>query len=127
VQQIRIANIFLGLLWLYQGLVPKIIFPNTGELDMLRLSGIFMGNEKKVVMIIGVIEIIFGLNLLLVKSKNLHYINIIALIILGIGAAFTMPSSYTFPFNPFSLNLSMIGLSVITLMNFKQAESSEPQ
>ena len=108
----------LGLVWIYQGLIPKILFTDTGEIDILKQSQLFSGNEKSVLTLIGVAEIIFGFIILLVYKKSVHIANIIALLLLTTGAIFSNPTIFTFPFNPFSLNVSMIALSIIAILNF---------
>ncbi|WP_193745468.1 DoxX-like family protein [Geomicrobium sp. JCM 19055] len=30
----------LALLWAYQGLIPKLLFPETGELDLIAATGL---------------------------------------------------------------------------------------
>ena len=121
IRTIRIAGLFLAMVWFYHGLIPKIIFSDTGELRTLQLSGLFNGNEKIVLTIIGIFEMIFALLILCIRKKFVHYLNIFALTILGLGVAFNDPASYTMPFNPFSLNISMIGISVLALMNFESS------
>ncbi len=120
---IRIAHIVLFMVWFYHGLIPKIIFSDTGELEMLKLSGIFNGIEKMVLTSIGIAEIIFAFFILFVRRKFVHYLNIIALFVLAVGAGITDPASYTMPFNPFSLNLSLIAISAIALINFESTEA----
>ena len=39
------SSIALGVIWIYQGIVPKILFPDTGELEMFRTFGVFQGYE----------------------------------------------------------------------------------
>ncbi len=116
---VLLANLALGLIWIYQGLIPKILFPETGETEMLRQSGLFSGNESSIVLVIGWIEIAFGFVILLVHKKIIHILNIIALLILGAGSLMSSTEIFTYPFNPFSLNLSMIVISVIAILNLK--------
>ncbi|SFE26321.1 DoxX-like family protein [Paenibacillus algorifonticola] len=37
----------LAVLWLYQGIVPKLLYPETGELAQLHASGLFSGWEEQ--------------------------------------------------------------------------------
>jgi len=113
------ANIALGLVWIYQGLIPKLLFANTGEIEILNQSGLFSGNEKAVLTLIGVAEMVFGLVILFVHKKSIHIANIIGLLLLSAAAMFSNATIFTFPFNPFSLNVSMIALSIIVILNFR--------
>lgn len=115
---ILFASIALGLVWIYQGLIPKLLFTDTGEIEILKQSGLFSGNEKTVLTFIGVVEIVFGLVILFVHKKSIHIANIIGLLLLAAAAIFSNATIFTFPFNPFSLNVSMIALSIIAILNF---------
>lgn len=115
---VLLSSIALGLIWIYQGVIPKLLFTDTGEIAILKQSGLFGGNEKSVLTLMGVAEIVFGFIILLVHKKSVHIANIIALLLLTAGAIFSNPSIFTFPFNPFSLNVSMIALSIIAILNF---------
>ncbi|TAF65007.1 MAG: hypothetical protein EAZ55_10155 [Cytophagales bacterium] len=115
---ILIVNLTLAIIWIYQGLIPKILFTDTGEIEILRQSGLFSGYEENVLTCIGLAEIIFGLSLIFIQRKTLQYFNISGLLLLTIGAIFSNSMIFTLPFNPFSLNLSMIALSIIAILNF---------
>jgi len=112
------SSVALSLVWIYQGLIPKLLYRDTGELELLKQSGLFGGNEKSVLTIIGWAEILFGLVILFVHKKSIHIINIIALLLLLAGAICSNATILTFPFNPFSLNISMIAISAIAILNF---------
>lgn len=112
------ANITLGIVWIYQGLIPKLFFSDTGEIEILRQSGLFNGKEETILAFVGVAEIIFGFALIFIHNKTFHYLNIFGLLLLALGAIFSNLLLFTLPFNPFSLNISMIALSLIALENF---------
>lgn len=113
-----ISGLASGLIWIYQGLVPKLLFTNTGEIEILKQPGLIRGNEKTVLGLIGVAEIIFGFIILLFPKRSIHIINIVVLVLLTAIALISNSKIFTFPFNPFSLNLSMIALSIISVLNF---------
>lgn len=114
---VLIAGMFLALAWWYQGLIPKIIFTDTGELEVLKQTGLLFGHEKNAMTFIGLAEIVFGFIILFVQRKVVHYINIVVLVLLAIGAGYAQPDSYFHPFNPFSLNISMIAISFMAIIN----------
>jgi hypothetical protein len=110
------TQLALAAIWMYQGLVPKLLFPDSGELEILRAAHIFGGAEPAILAAIGVGEIIFGLLFFLpLPGKRLHYLNILALLILGAGAFLSQPELFIAPFNPVTLTLAMIALSLISL------------
>ena len=101
----------LGLIWIYQGLVPKLMFPETGEWDIVRASGI--ADPKPVVFAVGIAECLLGVailaawrwrGLLLLQSILLSGVTVVSLLL--------TPDLYKMPFNPASLNLAMIALGL---------------
>ena len=58
------ARSALGLVWLYEGLVPKLLFLRADELDLVRNWGIWWGSPLLTLQIMGVVQIAFGLWLL---------------------------------------------------------------
>src|SRR5688572_43295 len=42
-----VSNFLIALTWLYHGIVPKMMYMETGELEMLTASGMFTGFEKE--------------------------------------------------------------------------------
>ena len=113
-----LVNLTLGIIWIYQGLIPKILFTDTGEIEILRQSGLFNENEENILTIIGIAEIAFGVALIFIHRKVIQYLNILGLCLLTVGAIFSDLMIFTLPFNPFSLNISMIALSIIAILNF---------
>ncbi len=113
---VMLSGIVLCLVWIYQGLIPKLLFADNGEIEILEQSGLFGGNERLVLTFIGGAEILFGLIILFVHNKSIHVINIIALLLLSVGVVVCDTTIFTHPFNPFSLNISMIGISIIALL-----------
>lgn len=111
-------HLALALIWLYQGLVPKLLFPDSGELEILRASGFFVGFEEVVLALIGLGEMCFGLLFLLPRLRRwLHYLNILGLVILGFGGVLSEPALLIQPFNPVTLTLAMVALSMVALLN----------
>lgn len=116
---VTLASFVLALVWIYQGLIPKLLFTETGELEILKQSGFFIGNEKTMLSVIGWTEILFGLIILFVPKKSIHFFNIFVLLLFSISALISNPEIYTLPFNPFSLNISMIAISFMAILNFE--------
>lgn len=112
------AQSALAAIWIYQGLVPKLLFPDSGELEILRAAGIFNGMEPTVLSAVGVGEILFGIFFLVPQfGKRLHYLNIFALLAFGVGAFLSQKALFVAPFNPVTLTVAMIALSLISTLN----------
>jgi uncharacterized membrane protein YphA (DoxX/SURF4 family) len=106
----------LALIWIYHGLVPKLLFPESGELALLQELGVFAGRERVWLALAGMGEIALGLSLLwMPRIRLLQWCSIAFLIGLGLTAILTQPEVLIQPFDPFTLNLAMIGLSVLCL------------
>ncbi|MEK0220540.1 DoxX-like family protein [Bacillus proteolyticus] len=104
--------------WLYQGIVPKVIFTHPEELKML--SELIGSNESSIFIlkIVGFLEIIWGVMWLLpFQKRKLFILHIVMLIGLTIVAGVTNITSFTEPFNPITLNFLLIGLSIVGYMN----------
>ena len=116
----------LALIWIYQGVFPKLLYPEAGELAILQGMSLFEGSERLVLFIMGMVEVLFGLLFLIVGLKHrrtLYVWNIGLLILLGLGSVF-QPHIYIAPFNPVTLNLGMIALSVVGLLSLPDLPSA---
>ncbi|MDQ0256834.1 hypothetical protein J2S74_004256 [Evansella vedderi] len=110
----------LAFIWIYQGLVPKILFPETGELALIEQTGFFPGFEREVVFSIGILEIIVGLLFLFpIRKVGLFLVSSMAVALLGLGALFTNPYLFLEPFNPATLNIGMILLGIVGWLNLR--------
>ncbi|WJH35478.1 DoxX-like family protein [Paenibacillus sp. CC-CFT747] len=115
------AVFLLSFLWIYHGLVPKLLFTYTGERELLgELGTVFAGKETAVLAAVGIGEILFGLlHWRFHRSRLLYYTDLAGLVLLLIGAAVSSPMVLAAPFNPVSLNVSMAGLALIALWTRK--------
>ncbi|MCD8511807.1 MAG: DoxX-like family protein [Bacillus sp. (in: Bacteria)] len=115
----------LAFVWIYQGLVPKVLFPETGELALVQQAGVFPGMEREMVLGIGVLEIIVGLLFLMpIRKKWLFMGSTVAIAVLGAGALITNSHIFLESFNPASLNVAMIALGLIGWINCRDFPSA---
>lgn len=111
----------IAFIWLYQGLVPKLIMAHPEEINMLTaiVSLSFPGDIM--IRFIGLLEILFGLLFLLpFQKKKLFVTHIVLLILLTIAALISEASYFVAPFNPVTLNSSLLLLSLIGFWNCEQ-------
>ncbi len=119
------ARLALAFVWLYQGLFPKLLFKDSGELAILRGSGLFTGQEEQVLTGIGLAEIVFGLLFLLLwRRQRIFIVNIALMVILALGALISQPLIFTAAFNPLTLNMALMALSLIGLWSAKDLPSA---
>jgi hypothetical protein len=108
-----VVRLSLAAIWLYQGIVPKLLFQDSGELDILRASGAFPGYESQILIAAGLGEVAVGILHLGLWRRSLFIFNAVLLAVLAGGAAFSQPSVFVQPFNPAALTAGMIALSAI--------------
>jgi hypothetical protein len=107
----------VAFVWIYQGLVPKILFPNSGELEIFRSTGIYPGKELIGIMALGAAQALLGLfHLVAWRSPVPLRVGLIFLAILGAGGLIARPDLMILPFNPVSLIVMMAALSAIDLI-----------
>lgn len=111
-----VARLTLAVTWVYQGLVPKLLVPDSGELTILRGAGLPSGPARWALTGIGWAEVAFGAILLVCWTSRLpDVVNLAFLFLLAIGALISRPALFLAPFNPLTLTLAMSALSVIAL------------
>jgi hypothetical protein len=121
-----ILTISLFIIWVYQGLVPKLLVPDSGEMDILRSTVGIADYGRTLLTLMGLGEIVFGLLFIILsgqKRRGLHKTNILVLILLGLSAV-SHPATYVAPFNPITLNAAMIAISIISLLNSSELPSA---
>jgi uncharacterized membrane protein YphA (DoxX/SURF4 family) len=112
-----LARIAIAFVWVYHGLVPKLIFRHRDELEMMSQSGFPSDMLGNIVLLAGVVEILFGaLILLRWRDRNLLRATIVLMLAAFAGVALKSPGYLVAAFNPVTLNVSMIALSIISLV-----------
>ena len=112
--------------WMYQGIVPKLVFTHSEEVKMLSVMVGSTEHSVFILKIIGLLEIIFGvLWLLPFPKRKVFVVHIFMLIALTIAAGFTNIASFTEPFNPITLNILLIGLSIVGYINSTNLPSAK--
>jgi hypothetical protein len=105
--------------WVYQGVVPKLLYPDTGELGILQGAGFSAAAAHWVAAGVGVGEILFGLLFWLLPAWRLrpvYWLHLVGLLVLGAGALFSQPAVFVAPFNPLTLNLALMAMAAVRLL-----------
>ena len=58
------ARVALGIVWFYEGLVPKILFVRADELELVRKSGLVWHSPEWTLLVMGIAQIAVGVWLL---------------------------------------------------------------
>lgn len=101
-------------LWLYQGLVPKMLFPQSGELALAQATGVLPGLEQGLVRVLGLVEIGLGIGAVWFRRcKWSYYLQLFTLLIVTAVSLTAFPELLQAPFNPLTLALAMACLVAV--------------
>lgn len=123
-------SIFFCFIWLYHGLVPKVMVQHPDEVMMVKESLAFLNganlNLPFLVFCIGIIEMIFALCWLLPRGKRLLFLiqiilfPLLTLCVLGVNINIAMA-----PFNPVTFNGALWVLSIVGYILSKDLPSAK--
>jgi len=112
-----LSRLTVAFVWLYHGLVPKLIYRNPDELNMLHAAGIPNSRLLAAMASLGFIEVCVALVFVIFwKSRWPLWFTLIAMISAVLAVGITSPNFLTAAFNPVTLNLSVATLAVIGLL-----------
>ena len=111
------ATLSLAGAWLYQGVVPKLLVRDSGELEILRRARVLPGHEEPLLAAVGAAEIALAAAILVRGHRRWPWlVNLAVLPALAAGAVRSDRSLFVRPFNPASLSLAMLGLGAVGLL-----------
>lgn len=121
-----ISRVVVAFVWIYHGLVPKLIFQHQDEVEMLTAAGIELADALSVLRLIGWAEVAFGLLLLIAWSaRKLFLANIVLMVCALVAVAANSPQYLTAAFNPVTFNITMMAISFIGFMAGKDIPSAK--
>ena len=113
-----LARLTVAFIWLWHGLVPKLIFMHADELSPLTAMGASLQSARLQVIACGWIEIAIGMTVLLWwRARWPLWLTIVAMPVALIGVLLTVPRLFAAAFNPMTLNASMFMLAIIALVS----------
>lgn len=115
---LQLCRFSLVFIWIYQGLVPKLLGPHADELTMnqafVDAAPWFWLNAEQISFYGGIGEVVFGvLVLLFYKSRWVYTWTIIAMIGLFVATAWFTPQFLGSAFNVVTINLAVIVIAWI--------------
>lgn len=111
-----LSRLALAFIWLWHGLVPKLIVRHPDEFTPLTNVGMDRETAETLVTLAGWGEITFGLLILLLwKARWPLWVSIVVMIGLLISVLFTAPELALGAFNPVTLNVLVITVALIGL------------
>jgi hypothetical protein len=111
------TRLTLALIWLYQGVVPKLLYRNPDEVKMLVEAGLSGAHLLRWVSLFGLLEVSFAMILLFFwRSRWPLWCTIAAMCIATLEVVLNSPAYLTAAFNPMTLNLAVAVLAAIGLL-----------
>jgi hypothetical protein len=109
-----IARLAVAAIWIYHGLVPKLLAPSPTEIDLLVAAGLSAATARAALPFLGMAEVGFGLVVLAAWTARWPLLATIALLAAAtVGVTATASAILLGAFNPLTLNLATIGLAAI--------------
>jgi hypothetical protein len=108
------AKVMLALVWIYEGLIPKILFVGASELALVQKSTLYWQSPALTLAGLGIAEILFGFWLLGGQfEKQSALLSFLGLLLLPILVILTTPQALIDPFGGLSKNLGLLACAFI--------------
>ena len=112
-----LSRLGLVFVFVWHGLVPKLIVRHEDEFLMLTEGGVSVASAETGVLVAGILEIALGLALLVLwRSRALLWTSIGLMVVALAGVGISAPRFLGHAFNPVTLNLCVIALAAIGLV-----------
>lgn len=105
----------LSICWAYEGLVPKLLYPESGEMDIVRALGWFPGLERIAAGALGVCELLLAAWLPFCRGPAALRTQAAVMSLLTVAAIAAAPDCLRSPFNPVVLTIPMLGATAVAL------------
>lgn len=112
-----LTRLTLAFVWLYHGVVPKLLYHNSDEIRMLADAGVSASHLPRFVSLFGWLEVGFALILIIFWQERWPlWCTIAAMVVATLAVAVNSPAYLTDAFNPLTLNLAVAVLATIGLL-----------
>ena len=121
-----LARSAIGLVWLYQGIIPKLLGPHADELAMIQ-QGWRLGSGccRWCRSSSAGLRVLFGVAILLSFHQRWHFLlTIVLMIVATVSVALQSPQFLSSAFNAVSLNALMIALALVGLLASRDLPSA---
>jgi uncharacterized membrane protein YphA (DoxX/SURF4 family) len=108
-----VSRIALGLVWFYEGLVPKILFMRADEIDLVNVSHLVWRTPEFTLQLLGVAQMLIGLWLIvgLVERIAVSIATVWMLILIGLVASGN-PSMLTDPYGALVKDFCLVACAI---------------
>ena len=120
-----LCTVTVAFVWIWHGLVPKLLGPHPDELAMLTNAGVSAAAAPTIVTVIGGGEIAFGVVCLALGHHRWPWLlTIVTMLGVIAGVLVTSPHFLTAAFGPVTLNVQVAALAAIALLT--RRENDQP-
>lgn len=120
-----IAAVAVAFVWLWHGLVPKLLGPHPDEVAMLTEAGVAEPWATSLTLAAGVAEILFGLAFVPLSRRRWPWLlTLFAMVGAAVGVVATSPHRALAAFGPVTLNLAVAALAAIGLLSLADLPSA---
>lgn len=120
-----LCRVALGLVWLYQGIVPKLLLGHPRELELMTAAGFAPAQAHTWLQVAGWCEVAAGLAVLLLGPRRSVFVaSAVVAVAVTLPALRTSPGIFVEPFNPTTLVLAMLALSACGFVVCKDLPSA---
>jgi hypothetical protein len=107
----------MAFIWFYHGLVPKLLYHDRAELDLLSRIGTAPQHLRAATTLAGVVEVLFAFLLIIFWRQTWLLWLTLVLMLVGIPVVgVSAPEYLTAAFNPVTLNMSLVIFAAIALI-----------
>lgn len=112
-----LSRLALAFIWLYHGLIPKLLYHSPDEIRLLHDAGIPSSSVMTAMSWFGWGEVCFGLvHIVRWRSRWPLWLTVIAMLAATSSVVITSPSYLRGAFNPVTLNLAVLTLCIVGLL-----------
>jgi hypothetical protein len=112
-----ISRVALGLVWFYEGLVPKILFLRADELDLVRRSGVIWRTPEWTLQVLGIAQIVLGIWLIVGSAERVAVaIATIWMLVLIVLVAGGNPAMLTDPYGALIKDFCLLACAMTVWM-----------
>jgi uncharacterized membrane protein YphA (DoxX/SURF4 family) len=107
------TRVLLGLVWVLEGLVPKLLFVSPGELDLVRRTGLFWPTPAATLGALGAAEVLAGLWLIsgVAERRTVVLLSLVMLFLVALVVG-VEPSALANPLGGLSKNLGLLACAL---------------
>ena len=106
-----VLRIGMALIWVTEGLFPKILFQQPWEVDIVASSGLVPMDASHFLIAMGAAQVVSGLAVLLLSGRALRALllaQVAALVVLPLLVSWQEPSLWVHPFGPLIKNVPIV-------------------